>query len=193
MGLLDKYYGEDEEVCVMLVDMLYYGAEAQKTVETDTNGLVTDGLDAKYVALRTTEDAVVTEVNTAAQGKVVNQLYAYSLGVEETVALQFTFYTASNPVYSDYVIKVTHGETVYEYTADEFELKQGRYIGVTFGKLLASAMRDTVTVELWKNGERVSAVYTASIAGTTSGLAAKYTDLAKAMMRYGDSAATYFA
>ena len=171
--------------------MLYYGAEAQKTFETDGNGLTTDGLDEKYVALRTTADAVVEEVNTAARPGVANQMLQYALGLEDAVELQFLFYVEST-TYSEYTIKVTYEGTVYEYTEEAFTMKNGPYIAVTFDELAAADMRKTVTVELWRNGALVSDVYTASVAGTTTGLNAKYTDLAKAMMRYGDSAEAYF-
>ena len=197
LDILDRDYDSIEtdatkrKQCVLLVDMLYYGAEAQKTFKTDGNGLTTDGLDEKYVALRTVADPVINEQNTAVKMKK-NQLYMYALGVEDKVDLQFVFWLSSTN-YSEYTIKVTYGGTVYEYTEEAFTEVGTGVIAVSFAELGADAMRKTVTVELWQNGARVSDVYTASIAGTSVNLDAAYADLAVAMMKYGDSAAAYFA
>lgn len=51
-------------------------------------------------------------------------------------------------------------------------------------------MRDEVTFELWRNGELVSSVYKASIAGVAkiNVDGNKNVSLVKAMMAYGDSA-----
>ena len=171
--------------------MLYYGAEAQKTFGTDGIGLDTDGLKEEYVNLHTTGEIVVEEENTAARPGVKNQLYQYALGLEDEVNIQFLFYVKSK-VYSEYTIKITYEGTVYEYTEEAFTMKQGNFIGFTFNGLSAADMRDTLTVELWQNGARVSDVYTTSIAGTSKGLDAKYAELAVEMMKYGDSAKVYF-
>jgi hypothetical protein len=196
MDILESVYDEnnDEEgtaMCTLLVDMLYYGAAAQTHFGTDKNGLVTDGLEEKYVALRTTEEPVFEAVNTA---PIVNyhQLLDYALGLEDAVQMQFFFWLpqADNTGYS---IRVTFNGEAYVYTPDMFaDLGDESIAAIVFDKLDARSMRVEMTAELLKDGACVSDVYTASIEGTAeSMLGGENEALVKAMMVYGDSAARY--
>ena len=179
--------------CVLLVDMLYYGAAAQAALNAENASLVTDDLDAKYVELRTTTAPTIEKTNTATQtGK--DQLYQVNLGVEDAVQMQLLF-RLSDEDYSKYVVKITNGENVYEYTGESFApegtsstLK--KFVTVVFDKLEATDMRDVVTVELWKDGALVSASYELSIEGFANAYiqAGSYVDLLTAMITYGDSA-----
>ena len=184
-------YGETYyKRCVLLVDLLYYGASAQTKFAMDANGLLTDALEDKYVALKTTQEPVINAENTATT-TVVNGLYQYNLGLEETVNMQFTFRLASTD-YSQYTVKITHDGTEYEYAADKFVPVEGypKFVSVVFDKLESVDMRDTVTVELYQNGTLVSQTYTASIEGAAKINIDnnKNVELVKAMMTFGDSA-----
>ena len=184
--------------CVLLVDMLYYGAEAQKRFEQDVyDGLVTDGLDAKYVALKTTAEPQFNATSTTAP-KTVNELYALSLGIADAVELQFTF-TLEAGQHDKYTIKVTCAGQVYTYTSKDFQYAYAKYPNratVVCSELAAKQMRDEVTVVLLKDGVQVSQTYTTSIesAAKTMGTTAtnKNYALARAMMTYGDSAKVCF-
>ena len=179
--------------CVLLVDMLYYGAAAQTRFGTDTNGLVTYGLDAKYAALRSLAEPTIAKINTGCK-TTTNQLYQYNLGVEDAVQMQFTFRLKVED-YSQYVVKITANGTTYEYTGGDF-IPQGdtdmlkKFVTVVFDKLEAVNMRDEVTIELWQNGAKVSDTYIASIEGfaTASIAVDNNVNLLKAMIAYGDSA-----
>ena len=114
-----------------------------------------------------------------------------NLGVEDAVQMQLLF-RLSDEDYSKYVVKITNGENVYEYTGESFvpEAASAKFVNLVFDKLEATDMRDVVTVELWKDGALVSASYELSIEGFANAYiqAGSYVDLLTAMITYGDSA-----
>ena len=177
--------------CVLIVDMLYYGAEAQAVFAKDTTP-VTEGLAAEYVALRTTTEPTISFENTAAL-KAVNGLFQYNLGLEAKVNMQFTFYLP-DANYENYTIKVTNKDgVVKEFTGDDFIVpveSVPQLVTAVYDELGALYMRDTVEVELYQNGKLISDTYTASIEGCAKINVDKGSnvDLVKAMMKYGDSA-----
>ena len=180
--------------CILLADMLNYGAQAQIRFGTDANGLVTDGVNPDYLALATKADPAI-EAEVTATSTAKDNLYRYSLGLEDAVQMQFTFRLTSTN-YSEYTVKITHKGTTYEYGADSFlDTGNANYVGVIFDKLEAVNMRDTVTIELWRNGAKVSNPYEASIEGVAKMNvdAGKNVDLLKAMMKYGDAAVVSLA
>jgi hypothetical protein len=184
---------KSRNMCTLLVDMLFYGAQAQTAFGTaETDGLVTADLDEKYLQYRTTENPTLDAVNDIST-KAENALYRYNLGLREAVTMQVTFYLVANPVYSEYTVKIMHEGTVYEYNEADWALKSGRNIVIEFDKLGAADMRDEVTVELWRNGKLVSSSYKASIAGVAkiNVDGNKNVDIVNAMMAYGDSAKEY--
>jgi hypothetical protein len=198
--MLDKYYKDRNsdvkmmQRCVLLVDMLYYGAAAQTRFGATAHGLATDDLNPDYAALRTVVDAELTVDNTTVSNEG-DQLALYSLGLEEQVDLQFIFKLAVKDQ-SLYTIKVTYGDKVKVYGPEDFAETSSSYAAVIFSELGANAMRDTVSVALFKGETQVSETYVASIAGTAKALIEKggvNVALAKAMMIYGDSAAAFLA
>ena len=184
-------------LCTLLVDMLYYGAEAQKSFgQAQYDGLVTEGLDEKYVALKTQTIPEATLTNTAVQKNTVHELHAYNLGLGEAVDMQFTFKLASAD-YSGYTVKVTWGDgNERVFTADEFYVKSSKYnrVAVVFNNLGAPEMDVEVSVALYKDGVQVSSTYTSSIeANAKSHLdAGTNVDLVNAMLNYGNSAKRLF-
>jgi hypothetical protein len=184
---------KSQKMCTLLVDMLFYGAQAQTTFGTaEADGLVTEGLDAKYLEWRTSADPELTAENDIS-ARAENTMYRYNLGLQEAVTMQMTFYLAQDYVYGEYTVKISHDGKVYEYNEADWSVKSGKNIVVVFDKLGAADMRDEVTIELWRNGELVSPVYKASIAGVAkiNVDGDKNVSLVKAMMAYGDSAKNY--
>jgi len=176
--------------CTLVVDMLNYGAEAQERFSYNTENPANAGLKEEYAALATAGEPEITAENTAAT-TAVNQLYGYNLGVEENVNIQFTF-RLDNTNYDEYTVKITWGEEIYEYSGEDLVPMNGypKFVTVVFDKLSALDMRETVTVELYQNGIKVSDTYTASIEGTAKMMIdnGKNVDVIKAMMKYGDAA-----
>jgi hypothetical protein len=201
MSRLDKYYPYVnkaevyKKLCTLLVDMLYYGAEAEAVFNTDSTSRVTDGLAQKYVDLKTTTEPVISATNSDVS-TTKDRLYEVNLGIQDAVEIQLTFRLATDD-YSQYVVKVTASGTTYEFTGEDFiplgEGAAAKFVVVIFNKLNATNMRDVTSVELWRNGAQVGGSYTVSIEGfATNYIAANnYVDLLKAMMIYGDSAKNY--
>ena len=196
--LEEAYLAKDSEnLCTLLVDMLYYGAEAQKTFgQAQYDGLVTEGLDEKYVALKTQTIPEATLTNTEVQKNTVHELHAYNLGLGEAIDMQFTFKLASAD-YSGYTVKVTWGDgNERVFTADDFYVKSSKYnrVAVIFNNLGAPEMDVEVSVALYKDGVQVSSTYTSSIeANAKTHLdAGTNVDLVNAMLNYGNSAKRLF-
>jgi hypothetical protein len=204
LEMLETYYSKREASeknmarCVLLVDMLYYGAEAQKRFDTKNElteeDYVTYNLNPDYVALRTLGEPTFAATNTTAMAGQVDQLQVYSLGLEDAVKQQFVFKLSSTD-YSRYMIKVTYKGTPYEFYAKDFlYTANADTIGVVFDKMGAKDMKEPMSVELYLDGQLVSKTYTASIEGSAAGmLAGKNAALVKAMMTYGNSVAKYMS
>ena len=183
---------------ILMVDMLYYGAEAQKRFEQDQyDGLVTEDPNvAEFLSLRTAEPQAVTATNTAAP-KTENELYSYALGLSEAVELQLTFVLTEGE-HEAYTIQITCAGEVYTYDSTDFQYVYSNKNRATIicGDLAAKQMRDEATIVLLKNGEQISQTYIASIEGcaqpTVANATHKNNALVKAMMAYGDSAKVYF-
>ena len=172
--------------CKLCVEMLYYGAEAQKKYLTEgTYTLVTENLDDDYVALHATADPVISATSTTV-GSNKNELTKYALGIADVVEVQFLFNLGGTD-YTGYEAKVvTGGQT---YTIDTFTKVTSTKAVAIFNQILAKGMRDTVTVELYKDGASVSPVYTTSIEAIAAGmLSGNNANLVKAMITYGDAA-----
>ena len=184
--------------CILLVDMLYYGAEAQtRFAQADYDGLVTEGLEDKYVAFKTTAEPTFTAINTP-MPKTENELFGLSLGVADAVELQFTF-TLEEGEHDKYTVKVTCAGVDYLYTSESFQYAYKNYPNratIVCGELAAKQMRDEVTVVLLKDGKEVSQTYTTSIESVATAMGTTATNknyaLARAMMTYGDSAKVCF-
>ena len=197
LDMLAKYYPkrndtEKDMACtVLLVDMLYYGAEAQIYFKNTEGGLVTDGLAEEYAALRTIETPAMEKNNTPTSYDDL-EMFVFAMGVEDAVYPQFGFTIASGN-YSGYSIKVNYGGKIYEYTDEVFtELAPG-YVAVKFMEVNAKNMRDEFTVALYQGETQVSKTYTCSMEGGAKAMAAKPENvpLLEALMKYGDSAALY--
>ena len=196
-GLLDilnrdinKTATKDKNRCKMVVEMLYYGAEAQKRFAPNTT-LVTDGLDAKFTALHTTEEPVISATNTATSSSV-NEFNLFALGLQDVIQLQMIFNTETED-FSSYEVKVSFGNKSYTYDSTQMLDAGTKKAGIIFDQLLAKHLREKVTVELYKDGNLVSKTYTVSIEGAAKTVSSKNVPVAKAMMTYGDAAAAYFA
>lgn len=196
-GLLDilnrdinKTATKDKNRCKMVVEMLYYGAEAQKRFAPSTT-LVTDGLDAKFTALHTTEEPVISATNTATSSSV-NEFNLFALGLQDVIQLQMIFNTETED-FSSYEVKVSFGNKSYTYDSTQMLDAGTKKAGIIFDQLLAKHLREKVTVELYKDGNLVSKTYTVSIEGAAKTVSSKNVPVAKAMMTYGDAAAAYFA
>lgn len=190
--------------CTLFVDMMYYGAEAERLFNSATEDqVITADLDPKYVALRTTTTPAINDVNDA----VSSGTYAMTrlaLGIESTVQLQPRFYLPDTN-YEKYQVYVTYtnakGSYEYTYGAVDFSPNSTnpKYVTVAIDFLASAQMRDMITIQLQeKNSDgvfvNVGKEYRASIeGGCYARLSAESTaPLVTALMIYADSAKAVF-
>ena len=196
LSRLDLYYphikyAQYKKVCVLLADMLVYGAAAQERFTYKTDALVTEGVNPDYLGLATSTAPTLEAENTAGQVKK-NQLYTCDLGLETVVELQFTYYLKSRDYANYEVWVVAKGET-YKCKLEAME-GYPDFATAVFGELLATDMREVVSVALYYQGAQVSETATVSIEGTAK--EKRYDEniaIVDAMMKYGDSAAKAFS
>ena len=198
LARLDSYYpwydyAENDyykKVCDIVVNLLAYGAEAQKVFDYKEDSLVTDGVKAEYLALIPTEELALEAMPTLDhQGKQVTA-YDISLQLNETIEL-FVMYSMGVTDFSDY-------RAVVVYNGEEYEAEIVQYPGypgysyIVFNDLLANDLRDDISLTVYKGETAMSATYTFSVENVAAAKKASYPELIKAMMHYSDAAKAMF-
>ena len=103
------------------------------------------------------------------------------INLNETGAFLWAFFTQEHSV--DEAVQALLGEYDVEESIARADVEQ-----------YAKNMRESVSVELYRNGTKVSQTYTASVEGIAKLQtdAGRNTDVIKAMLKYGDAASAYF-
>ena len=187
----------------LLVDILLYGDAAQNYMGYQTDNLVSGFLSEEQRAMGTDVSAPMTYETVKLQNfAVVDEENALAsietaaLYLEAAVNIQFK-YLADD--LTDLRVVVTDDEAgtnvIGEYAADANLIdNKGRYY-VTFGNLNAAQMRKTVYATVMLGDKKVSNTYRYSIESYAESMKDKYGEaldnLLDAMMRYGDSAASF--
>ena len=198
--------GIGREFDTLLVDMLNYGAAAQIYFDIDTDNLVNADLteEQKSWATQTTPEINATsETVTNPDGLVV--LRGTSVSAQSVIQLSFNFQLGD--------IDIENVEIVFDYVNGKGVAQQSvidgseaRYFSalehysVAFDKYGASQLRDQMTISFRdkRTGEKIGDTRTTSIEANLTGLMSDGTTednlkaLIVAMMKYGDSARTYF-
>ena len=187
--------------CHLAMNMLHYGAEAQKAFHVNEDYLATDGLSDEYLALITT-----TEVDLGADPvddttSMPAKLYNTTAQLQEKVKMVGIFSISKNfTAAEDYYIEIQHTKSkdgsvaTYRIYSDEFELSgtKTRYIKFVFDKIAPSQMRDDMIITLYQNGEAVSITYNRTMCMIIKKYTANYPTLIPAIMNYADSAKNLF-
>ncbi len=108
---------EDEDLCTVIVNMLYYGAEAQKT-KGQTSDFVTDGLTLTQQAFRKQHID-----NVSVKDMSNNATYVYQTGgnvnMDNGVRIKYIVDLVGNANISDYVFKVNGDVVTPEWSSGE--------------------------------------------------------------------------
>ena len=194
--LLEKINDEasSDEIKTLAVDMLNYGAAAQKHFGYKTEKLVNAELSEKILALGT------QTLPTAIDGSVVSGSgcnVVTSVSLQSKVMLYITcLYAPSESSNMKFVVKDIDGKILEEFAPS---MVGATYCQGIYDNVGASAMRKLLTIELYDNDVLVSQTLTWSIesyvASTRANSASPATmvNVLDAMLVYGDSAAIYLA
>ena len=200
---LDQYYKyvdrypQYRAYCVMVVDMLNYGAEAQTTFNRATNRLANADLDSKYVALGTATTPTIADTSAVtATGATGVTVYSTALGVEASVQLQVTFKLPSKASYTNYEVHYSiNGRSYVIDGADLANAGSSSYVTLVINEVASAEMRLPVSVTVYtkSTSQPASATYTYSVESAAYPKVGTALDgIVKAMIRYGDSADAYF-
>ena len=201
--MLDKWYGQEENMnkCILVANMLNYGAEAQKVFEYNLENLATDNLADEYLALIKTEVPEMESIektDNAGLGAVFN---SYNLNLAEKVEILPIYKMPSSDfVLTDYYaviekihVKADQTEERKTYTVNgEDCLKSGKWLYVYFRELASNDLRDLLSITLYKNGEPISEVQNFSVESVCKSMLNSYPTLIPALMNYGDCAKLVF-
>lgn len=201
---------DDAALRTMLVDLLNYGAEAQTYFGYNTANLVNAGLtdEQKAYATQTAPELTTCKGMTKHDGATVS-FKSVSLVLKEKVTLNYYLdLTDYNGNINDLYLRVTYTDangTAQERVIDGSEFVNrlytdgAYYYAANFSGLNATQMRTVCTAEVFSkiSDERVSHTVTYSIESyaysKASGTDQALIELLDAMMKYGDSASSFFA
>ena len=171
--------------CTVLVDMLVYGAEAQKIYTPDATELATANL-GEFADYASTSELNLTKENaTAGEGAVV--VNEFKLSLQSVLEINLTFAQDM----TDYTAKVTMNGETKEYGFEA--LGENSYVlRIPVGAML---VHEDVVVEVYDSSDvKVSPTYTCSVEAIAkerieAGVAV---DLVTAMMHYCDAVINVF-
>ncbi|MBQ3504435.1 MAG: hypothetical protein IJA75_07010, partial [Oscillospiraceae bacterium] len=201
---LDGWYGGDEVAmnkCILLANMLNYGAEAQKVFNYNLENLATDDVNEKYLALIKTDSPEMTEIPKTEEAGKEAMLYRYDLNLVEKVEIVPLYKMSSDGfAETDYRAEIEQihinadgTQTVKTHVVEEGNyLKYGKYLYVYFRELASNEMRDSLTITLYKGEEVVAAVQNFSVESVCRSKLADYPALVPALTNYGDCAKVVF-
>lgn len=185
----------NNELAVLLVDLLNYGAQSQIYTNYNTNNLANDALTETQASWATAAEPSYSTVQDTKYETVENPLVSWkALGLYllDTVSIRLRLAVEDK---TGLVIKV-RDDNGREWSYNDSALKptDSEYF-FYFSGLKADQMRETVYITVYKNGEAVSNTVRYSIESycyrqqTTGSDGLK--QLLSAMMKYGDSAYNY--
>ena len=178
----------------LIVDLLNYGYAHQQYVSYKLEAPVNADLTEEQKAYASTDVKTFGTVFGQTGTNNGASFRGAGLFVGDAVVVR---YTVQCDDLTDVTLEVSVGEKHASIPASEFVLLEGytnRY-EVYFSGLSARQMRETISATVCRNGETISKTATYSVESYASGVptGTPLYSLVEAMIRYGDSAATYFA
>ena len=190
-------YAAYKNRCIMLVDMLNYGAEAQNTFGYNADNLVNADLDAKYAALATATTPTIEDTSSVTANGL-SSAYVYgnpAIGAETTIQLQVRFKMPSKTT-SNYEAHISYGDKNIVIDGSEFyDAGTTLYPTMIYDGLQAGEVRTLIKITIYEKstGKPISETYTMSIESTASFMiGGPFNDLMIALMKFGDATATAF-
>ena len=183
----DPYY---KNICDLSANLLGYGAEAQKLFNYKKDTLMTDGVDARYLALIRTDDVELEALPTL-DGSMTVKPYYYYLQLEKTIEASIMVYMGTTN-YEGYRAVVTFEGQEYEARIDSYPGYAG-YAYLIFDKMPAKDLREDFTMTVYNaKGVAVSPAWTFSIENFCAYKQADFPDMVKAIMHYSNAAKALF-
>jgi hypothetical protein len=180
LSMLGKITNPEQKT--MFVDMLNYGAEAQKFFHYDEAHLANAGLTDAQKALATQEDIEVSDHRVKGPN-----FFGSQLSLENVILLQMAFKVApAEGMYAIASFTNHNGKKVEETLTVE---NNNGYSMVSVNSLAIADYSTDVTVTLYNADGSVAGSAVDSMA---SYVARSKTDLGKAIMKFGSSAYAYF-
>lgn len=187
-----KRYAGDEKLVVLLSDLLYYGAAAQKYTGYRTDALVTDGLELTCgsYAIDTTRDVTLSGIRSSAA-----DWKGASLVLRSSTVLRFTFKAAS---IDGLQVQVTLNGKTKTFSKEDFiaDSSSTDTWSVEYTGIMATEFDDDATAVFLKDGAQTGQTISYAVNTYISRVSAKNTDsrlpeLLQALFNYGMSAARY--
>ena len=203
-GYASKTDEASKKLCTLMVDMLNYGAAAQKYFNKNTKKLANADLteEQKAFASPLVTDPVSVLKNQSLSGSTAS-FKSVSLSFLNTI--DFNVYVAFSKAPTDKVTaemsytNVSGNTVVVTRSLQDFEYNSsnGRY-KITFDSLPSLYFRTPLTVVIKENGKQISSTLTYSYESYAKAIVdGDYTtemkDLARYMLTYGEAANAYFA
>ena len=193
---------ENETLRKLIVDLLNYGAEAQKYTSYNTGALVNKDLTSDQAAWGTTSDLrTLYSVKDTKYAEIPNPSVTWKaagLKLDDSVVMRFTIQT--DDIFG-LTVKVTDEKTgdVLDEIIDFKATGDDGFYYVYFDGFNAGQMSESVLVTVYNNIENVPVSHTirysiesyAHSKLNTPGSNVKLESLLTAMMKYGDAAAAY--
>ena len=180
LSMLGKITNAEQKT--MFVDLLNYGAEAQKYFHYNESHLVNAGLTDAQKAWATQEDIEVTDQRVKGEN-----FFGSQLSLENVILLQMAFkVTPAEGMYAIASFTNHNGKKVEEKLA---VTDNNGYAMISVNSLAIADYCTDVTVTLYNADGSVAGSATDSMA---SYVARSKTDLGKAIMKFGASAYAYF-
>ncbi|MBR3909521.1 MAG: hypothetical protein IKJ50_07375, partial [Clostridia bacterium] len=198
---INKYYNNAsyKKLVALLVDILNYGAAAQKYKGYKTDDLANANLTDAQKALGNQEVITYTDEKNMNYKTVDNGIATFKavgLALSDSVIMTFKFELAAGATLDGVTAHIEAIGKKWDIPSSEFtyEASTGRYV-VSFAELNPAQMRNVVVVNLVKDGNVVSNSVTYSIESYGLSKAANQATtlkaLVEAMARYGRSAKAY--
>lgn len=174
----------------LMVDMLKYGAAAQKHFDLNTDVPADGLLTEAHLAYATTKTPELSaEITTASNGADPVSYFYHNLSLESSIELHFMLKLGSYKA-EDLIAKVTVNGVEETAAVNPYV---GSYAMVQIDTLGCHQLRDTVTVTICDKttDAPVSATLTCSAEAFAKGMDPAMSELITAMMRYSDAAKAY--
>lgn len=188
----DKY----AKLRTLLVDLLNYGATAQKYTNYKTDSLVIVDLTAEQKQWASSSDLEFNNITNAAYETVDNPSANWksaSLILDNAVTVRYKF-TAEN--LEGLSLRVQYGKNEKVLDSSSFEALGDGVYSVKFNGLSAHQLKETLYATFYKDGEAVSNTLAYSVESYAAQVRdnnpeSTLDDLMSSLMRYGNSAVNY--
>ena len=198
---LAKYYSNEAErsLCVLLVDILNYGAATQNYRGYKTDDLANAALESKYKELGTSANREYVNLKLGNYATVAAPTVAWrqaALVLLDSVTVQYAFVVNDGTPLEELTIRVEAVGKTWNVSAAEAKWNsKERYYEFDFSKLVPSQMGEGILITMYKGNTAVSNTIRYSIESyifsSNVTIDPVLKTLVEEMLQYGDSVKEY--